>query len=370
MKDEREPERGAERKLERKQERKNRRYRSRRLQQYFPWLLLLLGVDGFSALLLWLADAEAFRALFGAVFLASVLLFALVCGVLTFREGRRQQAFLAFLDMPDEYHEEMLLKQVNAAQAYFVRRLAAMFREQQSACSGLLDRLADYEEYVESWAHEAKIPLSLLTLLLDNRRDELPDAVGFKLDYIRSRLQEYTDQILYYARIKGMRKDYLFEHIDVGACVGEVLEDYQPLLEEKGFAVTVLDEENYVYTDQRGLRFLLAQIVSNAIKYCQKKPEIVFSFERGEQESVLRIRDNGIGVKNCDLPFIFEKGFTGDCGSDRKKATGMGLYLAKEMARELHITLSVVSEWGKGFEMQIAFPEVTRVGELYNSSPV
>ena len=141
MKDEREPERG-----ERKQERKNRRYRSRRLQQYLPWLLLLLGVDGFSALLLWLADAEAFRALFGAVFLASVLLFILVYGVLTFREGRREQAFLAFLDMPDEYHEELLLKQVNVAQAYFVRRLAAVLREQQSACSGLLDRLADYEE--------------------------------------------------------------------------------------------------------------------------------------------------------------------------------------------------------------------------------
>lgn len=115
-----------------------------------------------------------------------------------------------------------------------------------------------------------------------------------------------------------------------------------------------------MYTDYRGLRFLLAQVVSNAVKYGGADPELVFVFEAGEKESVLRIRDNGPGVKGCDLPFLFEKGFTGDSGRDRKKATGMGLYLAEEIARELHITLRAASEWGKDFEMQIVFPQVKR----------
>lgn len=63
-------------------------------------------------------------------------------------------------------------------------------------------------------------------------------------------------------------------------------------------------------------------------------------------------------MRNCDLPYIFEKGFTGDYGEGRNKATGMGLYLAREIAKELNISLQVNSEWGKGFEIQISFPVV------------
>lgn len=333
-------------------------HRGRRLRRHLPWLALLLGLDGFAVLLLWIADAEAFRALLAVVALFSMLLTVLVLGVLEFLERRREQAFLAFLALPDEYHEELLAKRVGAARADFVRLLAGEIRERQRKCNELSAQLAGYEEYVEAWAHEAKIPLSLLTLLLDNRREELPETVGFKLDYIRSRLREYTDQMLYYARIKGTHKDYRFEHVDLNACIGEVLEDYSPLLEEKGFAVSVPEAESRVYTDYRGLRFLLAQVVSNAVKYSGKDPELIFSFEKSERESILHIRDNGTGVKECDLPFLFEKGFTGDSGGDRKKATGMGLYLAKEMAGELNITLCALSEWGKGFEMRIAFPRV------------
>ena len=73
---------------------------------------------------------------------------------------------------------------------------------------------------------------------------------------------------------------------------------------------------------------------------------------------VLSIRDNGMGVRSCDLPYIFFLFFTGDSGEGRKKATGMGLYLAKEMAKELNLYLDANSEWGKGFEVRIVFPIV------------
>ena len=82
---------------------------------------------------------------------------------------------------------------------------------------------------------------------------------------------------------------------------------------------------------------------------------------REDGRTVLRIRDNGIGVRSCDLPYIFEKGFTGDTGTERKKATGMGLYLAKEIARELNILPEAQSVWGEGFEMRLSFPVVDEV---------
>lgn len=332
--------------------------RMKKIQPYIPWLLLLAAVDAFAALLLWIADVQAFYAMAAAIALATVLLFSLVCGVIIRREQKKEQAFLAFLSNPDAYHEELLLKIVSVAERESVRLLGKILRDKQLACADLETQVADYEEYVESWAHEIKTPLSLLTLLLDNRRDELPSPVIFKLDDIRNRMQESVDQMLFYARVKSARKDYLFAHIPIRACIEDLLEDYGTLLEEKQFRIRLSLDDDTVYSDRRGLSFLLGQIISNSIKYCGEEPELCFSSFQREGRFVLSIRDNGIGVRSSDLPYIFEKGFTGDSGEGRKKATGMGLYLAKEIAKELNVTLHAGSRWGQGFEMQISFPVV------------
>lgn len=331
------------------------------ITQYLPWLLLLLAVDAFAALLLWIADARALRAMTAVIVLATVLLFAGICAVLIRRERKKEQAFLDFLHEPDEYHEESLLELVGAAQREATRMLGKELRRKQRAYADLQTQLNEYEDYVESWAHETKTPLSLLTLVLDNRRDELGPEVGFKLDYIRNRMQESVEQMLFYARIKGARKDHLFERIGLRACIEDVLEDYGPLLEEKRFRVELAIEDDTVYSDRRGLHFLLAQIVSNAVKYCAAEPVLHFMVRQEDGRTVLSIRDNGIGVRSCDLPYIFEKGFTGDTGTERKKATGMGLYLAKEIARELNILPEAQSEWGEGFEMRLSFPVIDEI---------
>ena len=323
-----------------------------------PWLLLLFCIDAFAALLLWIADVQAFYAMTAVIVLATVLLFSLVCFLIVHWERKKEQAFHAFLYNPDEYHEELLLEIVSVAERESIRLLGKTLRDKQLAYAELETQLADYEEYVESWAHETKTPLSLLTFLMDNRRDELPPSVSFKLDYIRNRMQESISQLLFYARLKSARKDYLFEHIPLRACIEDLLEDYGPLLEEKQFQIQLNLSSDAVYSDRRALYFLLGQMISNSIKYCSKDPELCFSALQRDDTYVLSIKDNGIGVRNCDLPYIFEKGFTGDSGEGRKKATGMGLYLAKETAKELNVTLNAHSEWGQGFEIQISFPIV------------
>ena len=336
------------------------KHSSRIIRQYIPWLLLMFVIDAFSVLLLWLADIDAFYSLMMVIVLATVILFSVVCCVLIYLERKREQAFLEFLYTPDEYHEELLLKSVSKSQREYISLLGKNLRDKQAAYIELNTQLNDYEEYIESWAHEIKIPISLLTLLLDNRRDELSSTVGFKLDYIRSRMQESVGQMLFYARLKSTRKDYMFEHIRILECIEEVLEDYRPLLEEKQFQIQNFLQDDMIYSDRRGLNFILGQVISNSIKYCIKEHELCLASSQRDGCYVLFIKDNGTGVRNCDLPYIFEKGFTGDSGEGRKSATGMGLYLAKEMAKELNIDLNASSKWGQGFEMEIVFPVVNK----------
>jgi hypothetical protein len=116
-----------------------------------------------------------------------------------------------------------------------------------------------------------------------------------------------------------------------------VFDDYRPLLEEKGFRVEIRPTDETVFADRRGLCFLLGQVVSNSVKYALEKPVLTFSLESNDTATVLSIRDNGPGVRACDLPYVFEKGFTGDSGHEKNKATGMGLYLAREVAKDLGI---------------------------------
>lgn len=200
------------------------------LRQYLPWLGLLLGVDALAALLLWLTDARAFAAMAAVIVLATVFLFAGVCAVLCARSKRREQAFTAFLTAPDAAHEQALCRLLSPAESQSAHLLGETLRAQQQTIAQLQTQMDDYENYVELWAHEVKTPLALLTLVLDNRRDTLPEAVGFKLDYVRNRMQAFIDQMLYYARLRGARRDYRFERLALRSCIDEVLDDYRPLL--------------------------------------------------------------------------------------------------------------------------------------------
>ena len=305
-------------------------------ERYYPWLLLLLGVDCFCAIILWISDIQAFQPLIGLVVLTSLLLFSAILFVLNKRETTRRELFRDFLSDPTICNEERLLSAISREEGESIRLLASVLQEHKTESNSMADALQDYEEYVEGWAHEAKTPLSLLTMLLDNRNDEISPSLQAKLDYVRSQLQEDVTQMLYYARLKSSTKDYRFEDVNLNDCLGEVLEDYAPLLEEKQFVILNKLQSETVYTDRRGLQFMLGQILS--------------------------VEDNGIGVKKYNLPYIFQKGFTGDSTDSRKKATGMGLYLVKKMADDLNLHLEAASQWGKGFKIVIFFPKLRSNG--------
>ncbi len=76
------------------------------LERYLLWLFLLLFLDIVFALILWIADLDAFYALTIVIFFGTLLFFGILCRVIISNEKKRQQAFFFFLYNPDEYHEK------------------------------------------------------------------------------------------------------------------------------------------------------------------------------------------------------------------------------------------------------------------------
>ena len=73
-------------------------------------------------------------------------------------------------------------------------------------------------------------------------------------------------------------------------------------------------------------------------------------------EIQIEVQDTGIGIRAEDLERIFEKGYTGYNGRLDKKASGIGLYMAKKVADQLGIKIKLVSEIGQGTTVRLDFP--------------
>lgn len=322
------------------------------IRENLIWLVAILVFDMFFALGLWVTSVDAFVKIMVALVLFSIMIFVLICLYLYRRDIRREKAFIDFLSEPDVKNKDALIYVMGVAEKNRIELLYKDIIKYQQTINEMSTRIEDYEEYVEAWTHEAKTPIALLTLLMDNHK--LGGDLDYKLEYIRCRLNESVEQMLQYSRIKSSRKDYLLERNSVGNIIKEVLEDYEPLLSEKDFMIiNKVKNEEFLF-DKRGLKFMLGQFVTNSIKYSDEDPELVFEME----DNKLLIRDNGIGVKECDQPYIFEKGFTGNTGDYRGKATGMGLYLAKKIAEDMSLKLGARSPEDGGFEISVVFPVV------------
>lgn len=103
-------------------------------------------------------------------------------------------------------------------------------------------------------------------------------------------------------------------------------------------------------TDKKWLRFALMQLIDNAIKYSTKGGNITITLN---DKSII-ISDNGIGILNEDLPRLFDEGFTGFNGHEHQKATGLGLYMTKEILDQLNLDIKVSSLIGEGTQVIIS----------------
>ena len=172
-------------------------------------------------------------------------------------------AFRCFLLEPDDRNEYLLCESFPASMRPYLRELGQHLRTQQEYGKEQKLKIADYENYIEKWAHEIKKPLSLMTLLLDNRKGEMSPLVHTRMLYVRDYARQSVEQILYFSRLGAVHKDYCFEQLSVLETCREAVEDNFSLLEEAGFSVVYTGDDRNAVSDKKGFMFILGQIISN-----------------------------------------------------------------------------------------------------------
>lgn len=208
-------------------------------------------------------------------------------------------------------------------------------------------------EYTAAWVHEVKAPLTAMKLIIDaNRQDSA--IRNIEAEWLRVHL--LIDRQLYISRLPTLSSDYLLENIDVHDLVAPEVREMRSWCMEKNLAVEFEGEGIEVITDKKWCRFIIRQLVTNAVKYSPVGGTILISVEGMRNGQVqMTIRDEGPGIPAHELPRIFDKGFTGGTGRLHNAATGLGLYLARQVAEKIGISLAVQSELDQFTVLQMTF---------------
>ena len=220
------------------------------------------------------------------------------------------------------------------------------------------DEQREYKEFIESWVHEAKNPITAMELLCENMEHEREQPQIRRMRLELSKVEGQVDKVLYYARMEQVWKDYLIARTDLRKLVLRAVQKNRLAFQDRKMQVKIEMESCFVSTDEKWAWFILDQIFSNCIKYSRDENGCVRIFsETGKNKVKLCVEDNGIGIRPEELGRVFEKGFCGTNGRSGRYSTGIGLYLTKKLCDRLGMGIRIESEYGQYTQVWLQFPE-------------
>ena len=284
-------------------------------------------------------------------FLASISFFIYDC-------LRKSKYYSSLLKRLDELDKKYFIGDVATEEDFLEGKI--LFEIISQATKSMKDDISesirnsnDYKEYIELWVHEIKTPIATCKLLIENNDNEVTESIGEEV----TKVEDYIEQVLFYARSNAVEKDYLIKEINLKKSINAVIRKNANTLIEKRVKVDIRNVDKIVSCDSKWIEFILGQIVSNSIKYMDKKESVLKIYsENIGNDVILKICDNGIGMDEKSVIKAFEKGYTGENGRRFGKSTGMGLYLCKKLCDKLGLGISIRSRENEGTEVSILFP--------------
>lgn len=202
------------------------------------------------------------------------------------------------------------------------------------------NQMKDQQDYFTMWVHQAKLPIAAMKLLLE---DEELSRSEFKLQLLR--MNQYTDMVLAYLRLHSEHTDFLFRELSLDILIQQAIRYFSTEFIRKHIQLNFQKSQDVILSDEKWMVFVLEQILSNALKYTPNYGKICI-YEK--EKHILVIEDNGVGIDSSDLHRIFEKGYTGLNGRQDKSASGLGLYLCKNILETLNHKIWIESSVGMG----------------------
>lgn len=214
------------------------------------------------------------------------------------------------------------------------------------------------QELIASISHDLKTPLTSIKGYVKGIQDGVantPVKLERYMDTIYKTANEMDgliDELFLYSKLDLKQLPFYFEKVDLYFFFKDFIEELSFHLEkEQGTAILLAnpDDSYIVEADREKLKRVVTNLIQNSLKYMDKQKEITVSLHFKNADVLVEIKDNGIGISNVDIPFIFESFYRTD--SSRNSSTGgsgLGLSIAKKIIAAHGGEIWADSELGKG----------------------
>ena len=232
----------------------------------------------------------------------------------------------------------------------------------------MIDRLErsfmHINEFSSHAAHELKTPLAIikgeleLALSSENSREEDRRVMTVALQEVEQ-LIKITKDLLLLAKFEYNQNIFKMERMDLAVFMEDIYQHSKLLAAEKDIVLgsSLVKDPLWVEADATHLRRLFFNLVHNAVKFTPAGGQINISTEVVDQKVLVRIKDTGEGISPADLQKIFDKFFSVPRhGRTEAPGNGLGLCLARSIARAHGGDISVESEINKGSVFTVSIP--------------
>lgn len=273
---------------------------------------------------------------------------ALIASISDYANYKESYKKLNFLEQNILNDLDALPKSLDIRIDYYHKIIEKLYEELEKLTQENRQKNTDMVDYYSMWVHQIKTPIAAMNFLLDN--EEVDQKI---LQQELFKIERYVEMVLTYIRLDSISSDYVITKINLDEVVKDSVKKYATIFINKKIKLNYVSHETMIISDKKWLSFAFEQILGNSVKYSSAGGEITIE----TCENKLVIEDRGIGVKEEDLPRIFEKGFTGFNGRYEKKSSGLGLYLCKKTLDKLGHHIEISSKVGEGTRIEITFPK-------------
>jgi len=302
------------------------------------------------------------------------------------RDEALNQNILELLKIDDEYElrdlitqsPELMIDSQDVNGEYIsIRVRFALVRRESGFISGLVAVLHDTTEqekeererrlFVSNVSHELRTPLtsvkSYLEALDEGALSEpvAPDFIKVSLDETNRMMRMVTD-LLHLSRIDNATSNLDVELINFTAFITFILNRFDKIKSQdenlkyeliRDYPITSV----WIEIDTDKMTQVIDNILNNAIKYSPDGGKITVSMKTTDDQMILSISDQGLGIPKEDLPKIFDRFYRVDKARSRAQGgTGLGLAIAKEIIKQHNGFIWAKSEYGKGSTFTIVLP--------------
>ena len=215
-------------------------------------------------------------------------------------------------------------------------------------------------------SHEIRTPLNILQNNLEAMIDQVFPVTTERLISLNDEVIRFGKLLVNLNTLKEFETEeipLIYQYIDLKEVIYSVCEDFSSVLTDKNISInySINTKDNYIILgDKDNIKQVFINLISNAVKFNKQNGRITIAISKNDSKITLNIKDNGIGIKEEDLPFIFERFYRSDKSRHEIRGNGIGLALVKNILLRHGALIEVKSEIGKGSEFIIKFKEVSR----------